>query len=143
MPQVLVGEHVSPIWKLPVCGPAGSATSQAIKGNFLLSVWELGQLAQAVWVEAQNWQIELKAKYLAGSENIRADRLSQIKSPYEWKLNPRIFQSLDHLWGPHTIDRCASLISTQLPVYNSLFHDPSTAGVDCTAQRHWGTTTIM
>ena len=98
---------------------------------------ELGRLAQAVWVEAQKWGVDLKAKYLAGKDNIRADRLSRLMSPYEWSLDDRIFQKLEKLWGPHTVDRCASMISTKLEVYNSLYYDPKSAGVDCLAQTDW------
>lgn len=98
---------------------------------------QMGQLAQSVWVEANKWNIELRAKYLAGKLNTEADALSRITSPYEWKLNPRVFNKLDRRWGPHTIDRCASLMTTQLPSYNSLFHDPHTKGVDCLAQQDW------
>ena len=97
----------------------------------------LGQLAQSLWVVANQLNVELRAKYLAGHLNTHADALSRIISPYEWKLSRHIFVKLDRLWGPHTIDRCASLTTAQLPLYNSLFHDPSSAGVDCLAQQDW------
>ena len=97
----------------------------------------LGRLAQAVWVESQKWNVVLRAKYLAGKDNIHADALSRIQSQYEWCLHPRIFQKLEKRWGPHSIDRCASMMTAHLPVYNSLYYDPLSSGVDCLAQRNW------
>jgi hypothetical protein len=56
---------------------------------------------------------------------------------YEWTLNPAIFRYIDLLWGPHSIDRFASISTTQLPQYNSRFFDPLTQGVDALAQQNW------
>lgn len=112
-------------------------TTVACINRFYSHSTELGELAQAVWVEAHKWNIVLRAKHLSGKNNYRADYLSRIHSPYEWKLNPRLFAQIDYQWGPHTVDRCASMLSAQLPVYNSLYHDPYTSGVDCLAQRDW------
>ena len=97
----------------------------------------LGELAQSVWYEARKWNVDLKAKYLAGKDNVHADALSRIRSPYEWSLSPRVFEKLERLWGPHSIDRCASMMTAKLPIYNSLYHDPNSAGVDCLAQTDW------
>ena len=42
------------------------------------------------------------------------------------------------MWEPHTIDRFATQISTQLEVYNSCrFYDSYTSGVDALAQPDW------
>jgi len=98
---------------------------------------ELSQLARAVWAEAIDLNVELRAKHLAGVENVHADYLSRLESPYEWRLHPNVFKFMDRLWGPHTCDRFASLMTTQLPVYNSLFYDPLTSGVDALAQQDW------
>lgn len=95
---------------------------------------ELGQLVKRVWLEAHAWEVDVQAKYLAGHLNQHADMLSRILSPYQWKLNPQLFNYLDHLWGPHTVDRFASMMTTQLACYNSLYHDPYTSGVDALAQ---------
>ena len=46
---------------------------------------------------------------------------------------------LDQVWGPHHIDMFASIHSTQLPVYNSLYWDPQTLGVDALVQKNRGT----
>ena len=99
---------------------------------------DLSQLAQAVWAEALSLNVTLRAKHIAGVDNIHADYLSRIVSPYEWKLHTEVFNVIDNMWGPHSIDRFASMTSTQLPMYNSLYYDPLTNGVDALAQQDWG-----
>ena len=58
-----------------------------------------------------------------------------------WKcaliLHPNLFKLLDQYWGPHHVDSFASLMTTQLPVYNSWFRDPMLAGADALAQKDW------
>ena len=80
--------------------------------------------------------ITISAQYIAGKDNSVADRLS--RSKYEWKLHPALFQFIDRVWGPHQVDRFASMTSTQLPIYNSLYLDPYTSGVDAFAQNWTG-----
>ncbi|XP_043246606.1 uncharacterized protein LOC122394089 isoform X3 [Amphibalanus amphitrite] len=46
-------------------------------------------------------------------------------------------EQLESIFGPHTVDRFASLSTAQLPVYNSRFRDPATSGVDALGQRDW------
>jgi hypothetical protein len=52
-------------------------------------------------------------------------------------LHPAIFRFIDKVYGPHNIDRFASMTTTQLPLYNSLYYDPLSAGVDALSQRDW------
>ena len=57
--------------------------------------------------------------------NKAADALSRPTSPYEWQLNPAVFQYIDGKWGPHTIDRCLppinSIRKVQQPVLQSIY----------------------
>ncbi len=98
---------------------------------------ELTQLARAIWATALENDMTICAKHLAGSQNGRADGLSRLSPIYEWRLHPRLWRYLDSIWGPHTIDRFASVATTQLPRYNSLYQDPLTEGVDALAQSNW------
>lgn len=95
---------------------------------------ELSRLTQALWATTHSLGIDLSARHLAGSLNIQADRLSRQMSQYEWKLHPQLFRFIDKYFGPHHVDRFASLRTTQLPRYNSLMWDPETEGVDALAQ---------
>lgn len=98
---------------------------------------ELSNLAQSIWCTTNSLGITLKAKHLAGNLNLHADRLSRLTAQYEWMLHPRLFQCIDHKWGPHTIDRFASFLTHQTRRYNTLFHDPMSTGVDALAQTQW------
>ena len=102
------------------------------------SVPELDAIARAIYLEAIKANIHLQAKYISGKNNWKADLLSRVQSRYEWKLHPNLFQMLDRMWGPHQIDRFASITSTQLERYNSMYYDPMTFGVDALAQTDWG-----
>ena len=102
------------------------------------AIQSLDQVARAIHVEAMDMNVKLVASYLSGVKNWHADQLSRRRSTYEWMLHPRLFGLLDKYWGPHQVDRFASLMTTQLPMYNSLFWDPGTSGVDALAQKDWG-----
>ncbi|KAL5018389.1 hypothetical protein ScPMuIL_004111 [Solemya velum] len=97
----------------------------------------LTQLATAIWAELIDNKVSLVAKHIAGSQNVHSDFLSRLESHSDWKMNTGLFQYLDRVWGPHTIDRCASFLTKQIPCYNSLFYDPFTSGIDCLGQRDW------
>ena len=100
---------------------------------------QLDMVARSIHIEAMEANITLSAKYLAGTLNWRADYLSRVRSTYEWRLHPNLFRLIDRIWGPHHIDRFASITSTQIPMYNSLYWDPQTSGVDALSQTNWGT----
>jgi hypothetical protein len=71
-------------------------------------------------------------QYIRSAANVWADALlSKELDTSDWKSNPRIFKYIDKLWGPHTIDRFASMENTMLPRYNSRWLDPETSGVEC------------
>lgn len=95
---------------------------------------ELSKLAQSLWALAFDLNIDLTAKHLAGKLNVQADYLSRLLSPHEWKLHRNMFRYIDSHFGPHTIDRFASLRTAQLPRYNSLWWDPGSEAIDAMAQ---------
>ena len=97
----------------------------------------LDEIAKLIHQEAIDMNVKLVASYLSGIRNWRADQLSRLNSTYEWKLHSNLFRMLDQHWGPHHIDRFASMMTTQLPIYNSWFWDPLTSGVDALAQKDW------
>ena len=114
-----------------------NVTAVAMVNHLGGQCWSLTQVAQAIWSLAYENNIMVTAKYIEGVFNT-SDSLSRIKySPYSWKLHPAIFRMLDRIWGNHTIDRFADMINHQVPVYNSLYLDPLTSGVDALAQTNW------
>ena len=99
----------------------------------------LSEIARVIFAEASALKVTLQARHLAGRLNLVADRLSRLtpNSTYSWSIHPGIFSFLDHVWGPHTCDRFADIMNHVCPKYNSLYHDPLTAGVDALAQQDW------
>lgn len=95
---------------------------------------ELSELAQSLWSICFQLNITITAKYLAGKENTLADSLSRVVNQYQWRLHPRLFRMIDQMYGPHSVDRFASITTTQLTRYNSQFYDPETEAVDALAQ---------
>ena len=94
-------------------------------------------LARRIWTYAYQNNVTLTARYLPGCQNQTADALSRLTNAYEWQLHPKLFQYLHKLWGPFTVDRFATFLNTQLPLYNSLHCDPLSMGTDALAQQDW------
>ena len=95
---------------------------------------QLTKLAKAIYFKAVKLNICISASFLAGANNEHADRLSRQNPAYEWSLDKNMFQLLDLTWGPHHVDRFASALNSQLPLFNSRFWEPGSAGVDALAQ---------
>ena len=70
-------------------------------------------------------------RYIQSAANIWADRLSREIDTADWSLNPRLFRYLNRLWGPHTVDRFASMENALLERYNARWRDPLSEAVDC------------
>ena len=96
-------------------------------------------LMKAIFTHVHKNRMVLSVKFLAGSQNCHADRLSRQLSPYKWKIHPQLFKWLDERWGPHTVDRFALKMTAHISRYNSLFYDTGTSGVDALAQTDWDT----
>lgn len=98
---------------------------------------DLSQLATSVWMAAHDKGLTLSARYLQGTLNVTADMLSRLSDHYEWQLNKSLFVYLDQMWGPHSIDRFATMSNALMPMYNSRYADPYTSGIDALAQQNW------
>ena len=48
----------------------------------------------------------------------------------DWRVSPEVFEYVNELWGPHTIDRFANSTNTKLQRFNSKFLCPNTEHVD-------------
>ena len=114
-----------------------NTTSLAYINNMGGQEPHLSHLAKLIWDVAYRNDIHLVCRHVRGVNNGEADYLSRIFDRYNWMLHPRLFKFLDSLWGPHTVDRFASCVNTQIARYNSRFHDPFCEGVDALAQQNW------
>ena len=99
---------------------------------------ELDMIARHIHQLAININAKIVASYISGTRNWQANQLSRLNSTYEWRLHPNLFRLIESYWGPHQIDRFASMLTSQTPTYNSLYWDPLTSGVNAFAQKDWG-----
>ena len=67
-------------------------------------------LAQAIWCKAHSINVTVWLKHLAGSLNCHIDNFSWLSTQYKWMLNIGIFQLLNYIRGPFTIDRLIRII---------------------------------
>ena len=84
-----------------------------------------------VGIAQELWEYALTAEYLPGELNHKPDWQSRhSRDSSNWKLNPKVFHSIDQLWGPLTTDLFADRINTQIRNYVSLFPDPFAQATD-------------
>ena len=98
---------------------------------------ELTRIAASIWQVLFDIGAYVTCKHIAGIQN-PADIWSRIPDKNDWMLRPNLFRFIDSYYGPHTIDRFASLKSRQLPRFNSRYAEPESCGVDALAQTNWG-----
>ena len=55
---------------------------------------------------------------------IEANRLSRASDPTDWTLADYAWRVLEVKYGPHTVDRMASLNNAKTERYNSRYPDP-------------------
>lgn len=92
---------------------------------------QCNKLAREMWTWSMSRHIWLSAAHIPGCDNTTADAESrQNHENTEWKLDPKIFNKITHIWGTPDIDLFASRLNTQLPKYISWKPDPFAAAVD-------------
>ena len=80
------------------------------------------------------FRISLDPKWIPRDLNSRADLISRLIDFDDYELNDAIFQGLDELWGPHSVDRFACNYNAKLPRFNSRFSQPGSEAVDAFCQ---------
>ena len=91
---------------------------------------QLQEEALAVFSIAAQNLVRIEPQWIPRSDNQKADYLSRLQDTDDWKIQPLVFARLNRLWGPHTIDRFANQLNTQLPRFNSRWSCPNTEAVD-------------
>ena len=59
--------------------------------------------------------IRIEPEWIPREQNELVDYCSRLVDYDDWRLNPVVFQWLDELWGPHTVDRSALCRSCKCP----------------------------
>jgi hypothetical protein len=93
-------------------------------------VVELNEIVEQIFNWCAENNVKLWVEWNRRNLNVRADELSNVVDRSDWKLLPRWFNLLSRRWGPFDVDRFASHLNAQLPVFNSLYWCPGTAGVN-------------
>ncbi|XP_041484656.1 uncharacterized protein LOC121431212 [Lytechinus variegatus] len=98
----------------------------------------LDALAAGLWKWCRATKIVPIASYIPGRDNLIADFLSRGRClPSEWALNPEIFRSILHRWGPLDIDLFATALNRKLPVFCSRVNEMEASHLDAFSM-NWG-----
>jgi len=68
--------------------------------------------------------IRIEPEWVPRDQNQIADYYSRLVDYDDYSLNPAIFEWLNSLWGPYTVDRFASAHNAQIARFNSRFWSP-------------------
>nr|XP_054755487.1 uncharacterized protein LOC129261452 [Lytechinus pictus] len=98
----------------------------------------LDAMAADLWRWCRAVKIVPIASYIPGRDNLIADFLSRGRClPSEWSLNPEVFKSILHRWGPLDIDLFATTLNRKLPVFCSRVNETEAGHVDAFSLQ-WG-----
>ena len=87
-------------------------------------------ITRLIWLWCLDKDIKLVAVHLPGIMNIEADKESRKKRYPEWCLNKEVFQELNKVMGPFSVDLFASRNAHQLDRYISWKPDPGAWHID-------------
>ena len=75
----------------------------------------------------------MEMEWIPRSLNEKSDLLSHVIDHGDRAISDHIFYRLEHLWGPHSIDRFADHLNCKLLRFNSKYWVPGSENVDCFA----------
>ena len=76
----------------------------------------------------------MEVQWIQRTENEKAHYISRLVGFDDWRITHDLFQSLEQLWGPHTVDCFANYYTAKLPRFFSRFWNPGASGIDFFAQ---------
>ena len=91
---------------------------------------DLQDQAVGIYSICAEHSVRLEPVWVPRDENVYADYVSKLAELDDWSLNTQVFQWLDDIWGPHTVDRFANNVNAQLNRFNSRFWSIGTEAVD-------------
>ena len=103
---------------------------------------ELHSIALDIFDFCQRFNVRFVSQWVPRELNACADDISNIIDFDDWCTTQWFFAHLDHIWGPHTVDRFANAFNAHLPRFNSRFRVPGTEAVDAfsvswAAENNW------
>ena len=69
--------------------------------------------------------VKIEMEKIPRSLNEKSDLLSHVIDHDDWAISDHIFLSLEHLWGPHSLDRFANHLNCKLHKFNSNYYQIS------------------
>ena len=91
---------------------------------------ELHSIALDIFDFCRNFNVLFVSQWVPRQLNACADDISNNIDFDDWYTTQWFFAHLDHIWGPHTLDRFANASNAHLPRFNSRFRVPGTEAVD-------------
>ena len=103
---------------------------------------ELHSIALDIFDFCRKFNVRFVSQWVPRELNTCADDISNIIDFDDWYTTQGFFAHLDHIWGPHTVDRFANALDAHLPQFNSRFRVPGTEAVDAfsvsrAAENNW------
>ena len=74
--------------------------------------------------------MRLSVEWISRDENVEAHEMSRFDDPNDHMLDPSCFRYINEVWGPHTVDRFASMQTSQLERYGSRYRNLGCESVD-------------
>jgi hypothetical protein len=104
------------------------------KGSLKLTLQEL---SLHIFRLCAKYSISLDINWIQRDNNKEADMYSRLIDYDDYGISQDFFSFIDHLYGPHTVDRFANDYNNKLPRFNSLYFTPSSENVDAFTV-NWG-----
>jgi hypothetical protein len=90
----------------------------------------LQQICLRLFWFCQEHRIDLHPDWIPREKNLLADYLSKVQEVDDFSLQPAVFERIMRDFAPLDFDRFASAHNAQLPVFNSEYWCPESAGVN-------------
>ena len=88
---------------------------------------DLHQLAFSIYSACLQANIQLDLQWIPRSLNAQADYISRFKDFNDWEVEPDVFSTLNHQFGPHTVDSFTNYENGKIARFCSRFWNPGTA----------------
>jgi hypothetical protein len=98
----------------------------------------LQSLAYSIFSICTKHSISIDIQWIPRKENTKADYISKMIDHEDWGITDTFIEFIDDLWGPHSVDRFASVVNKKISRFNSLFWNPSFEAVDAFTQNWSG-----
>ena len=96
---------------------------------------DLQSIAIDVFDFCKRENMTIGTQWIPREMNQEADYLSKCSNNDDWSIQNWVFVMLDKKWGPHTVDRFASLVTAKCIRFNSKWCVPRTEGINAFDQR--------